>query len=128
MAIRVEWVTCTAVVTQIERQKARCRALQASGHLHFAVAHGKVHQRTRREAQQRLCPALGLWLAVETILIHGILHRLGEIGFQLAGRDGDAVEEQHQIDGVLAGQRVAHLANHAQAVCRVLGGQLWVHA
>ena len=59
---------------------------------------------TPLEGQQRLA-ALGLGIvgqAVSTVLIHGRIRRLGEVGFEFDGRHWDTVDEQHQINRQLA--------------------------
>jgi hypothetical protein len=54
-----------------------------------------MHQRTSGEIQQLLSAVLPFWsrVAVKTVLIHRILHRLGEVAFQLYRGNRNAVEE-----------------------------------
>ena len=65
--------------------------------------------------------AAGPWLrvAVEAVLVDGVVDALGEVGLELDGRDREAVEEEHEVDAVLVCGRVAHLPHDAQAVRRV---------
>ena len=127
VACGVGRVARTAVIALVEGQKARGGALQARGHHHCAVAHGKVDQRTTRKVQQWLGkrPALGFGDAVKAVLVHRRVHVLREVGFELRRGHGDAVQEQHQVDHVIVPG--AALAHHAQAVGGVAGLQIRVH-
>jgi len=105
------------IVAAVERQEEGRVAGQLGGHADVAVAHGEMHHRTALEGQQRLAAAaLALGTAVHTVLLHGSLHRLGEVGLQLHRGHRDAVDEQRQVDLVGLVQRVAQLRHHAQAV------------
>ena len=66
-------------------------------------------------------------VAVEAILVDGVLDALGEIGLQLSGSHRQAVEEQHEVDAVLVRQRVADLPHHAQPVGGVASDDVGVH-
>lgn len=123
-------VAGAAVVAQVEGQEGRGRALQPGGHHHFAVADGEVDESAAGEVQQGLGMALtlGLGLTVEAVLVDGVLHPLGEVALELDRGDRKAVQEEHQVNGVLIGGGVADLADDAEAVGGVAGLQLWVHA
>ncbi|MNS11096.1 hypothetical protein D3C72_426280 [compost metagenome] len=129
MPVGVHRVALAAVVALVERQKPRRGTGQPGGHGHLAVADREVHQRAPGEAQQGLrLAALGVGMAVETILVDGVADGLGEVGLQLRRRDRDAVQIQHQVQAVLIGGRVSHLAHHAQAVGLISPRDLRVHA
>jgi hypothetical protein len=57
--------------------------------------------------------AFGCGVAVKAVLVDGILDALGEVAFQFGGGDGDAVEEEDEIEAVFIGERVADLAGDA---------------
>ena len=46
---------------------------------------------------------------------------------QLHRRHRQAVQEQHQVDAVLVGHRIAHLPHHPQAVGAIAGDNVGVH-
>jgi hypothetical protein len=52
-------------------------------------------------------------MPIKPILIHGIVDPLREVGLQLGGGDGDAVQEQYEVDGVLVVCRVVDLPDDA---------------
>ena len=118
-------------VTTVEGQKARGRARELGRHLHLVGAHGEVDQRPLTKRQQRL-GLLGCHVhrvAVVLVLPHRVFDVLRGVGFQLDGRQGQTVEEQHEVDAQLVVQRVMQLAHHAQAVLLVVlpgGGVLLV--
>lgn len=115
-------VGAARVAALVEGQELGAWALQAAGHLHLAIAHGEVHQGAAGEGEQRFRGLTGsLGKSVGFVLPHRIGDVLGVVGLELHGGDGDAVEEQHQIEAVLAAGGVAHLAHHAQAVGVVAG-------
>jgi len=121
-ALRVHRVASRTVVTLVEGQEVCGRAGQLGHHGRFAVADREVHQRAAGKGEQRLGGVtFGTGQAVEAVLVDGVVHALGEIGLQLDGGDGNAVEEQHQIDAVLIVQGVLHLPGHAQPVGGVAG-------
>ena len=81
---RIGRVTRSAVVAQIERQKNRGRAIEPGHHVSLFVAHRKMHQRPRRERQQRLRRLpLGLGVPVKAVLVNRVLHALGEVCLEL---------------------------------------------
>ena len=110
----VGWITSAALVAQVEGQEVGLRPLQAGGHHHRAVAHGKVHQRAAREVQQWLGKrlALGFGQAVKAVLVHRRVDVLREVGLELGCGHRDAVEEQHQVDDVVVVGGRVHVAVH----------------
>src|ERR1017187_9452017 len=91
-----------AVVSLVEGQEARCRAGKASCHLRLGIGDGEVNQRAARKAEQRfggLPPGLGM--PVKAVLVDGILHALGEVGLQFDCGDGQAIEEEGDVEAVL---------------------------
>jgi hypothetical protein len=60
--------------------------------------------------------AFGLGEAIAFVLFYCVFDALGEVGFEFDGGDGDAVEEEDEIDRILVVEGVAHLADDAEAV------------
>ena len=60
-------------------------------------------------------------------MVDGVGYALGVVGFQFGGGDGDAVEEQCEVDAVFVVRGVAQLAHHAQAIGGVAGLEVGVH-
>ena len=62
------------------------------------------------------------WVAVPLVLLDGVVHRLlGQAVLQLEGRDGQAVDEQAEVEGKLRiVAAVLELARDAEAVLPVL--------
>jgi len=109
------------VIAAIEWQEARGRPPQLRRHVNFAVAYGEVDERTARQAEQRLGPLpLRLRVAVEPVLVDGVFDPLGKVRLQFGRGDGDAVQEQHEIDAVLVMLRVLDLPHDAQAIGLIL--------
>jgi len=50
--------------------------------------------------------------AVKAVLVYGVADALGEVGLQLRRGDRNAVQEEHQVNGVLVVQRVPNLTHH----------------
>ena len=116
------------MVALVERQEARRRPFEARRHEDFFVADREMHQRPARKAQQRLgVLAFRLRVAVEAILVHGVLNALGEIGLQFDGRDGQAVEEENEVERILVRLRVVNLPHDAKTVGGVAGEDIGVH-
>ena len=89
---RVGRVTRAIVVTLVQRQKPRCLASQLRAHTHLAVVHRKVHHAATKLKQ------LFALIAVALVLLHCVVYRLlGEAVFQLKGGNGQAVDEQAQV-------------------------------
>ena len=125
---RIDGVALAAAVAQVERQELRGRARKARDHVHLVVADGEVHQRAARKREQglRRLP-LRVRVAVEAVLVDGVGDALGEIGLELRGGHGHAVEEEHQVDAVLVGLGVVHLAHDAEPVRGVAGEDVLVY-
>ena len=47
-------IGAAGVAALVEGEKRGARTIQACGHLHLAIAHGKVHQGATWEGEQRL--------------------------------------------------------------------------
>ena len=87
-----------------------------------------MDERPARKAQQRLgVLAFRLRVAVEAVLVDRVLDALGEVGLQFDGRDGQAVEEEDEVERVLVRLRIANLPHDAQAVGGVAGEDVGVH-
>ena len=129
VARRVGRVARGAGVALVERQEHSGEAIEPGRHPHRRIAQREMHQRPLRKGQQRLhrVAARHARRAVLPVLEHGVVHRLGVVGLDLAGRHRNAIEEQPEVEAVFVVQRIAQLAHHAQAVGGVLGLQLGVH-
>ena len=127
---RSGWIAGSTVIAPVEGQEKCGLTGQSGGHVDFRIGQGEVHHRAPPEAQQWLHAARGrtLGLALHPILLPGGLHRLGEVGLDLHRGHRQAVDEEHQIDGVLVVQGIAQLPHHAQAVGGVAGSHRLVAA
>jgi hypothetical protein len=116
-AVRVGRVARAVVVALVEGQEPRALAAQLGAHPHLAVVHREVHH-AAAELEQPLAR-----VAVALVLLDGVLDRLlGEAVLQLEGGDGQAVDEQAQVE------RAARLVHAVGELARdreaVLGVQL----
>src|SRR5699024_6113829 len=113
--IRTIWirrVTSVTVIALVERQEERVQAREHRGHLDVLIRHRKVHQSPARLKQRTI---LGR-LTVNLVLLDRVTHRLSVVGFQLHGHHRNAVDRQHQIQGVSAFGVEGHLAQHPKTV------------
>jgi hypothetical protein len=103
LPVRIQRVTRTAVLgATVERQEPCLHAVELRGHPDLVLGHGEVHQRPGTVAEQREgLLALGLENALAVLLL-GVLDRLCVLGLDLSCRDGDSVEEEHEVDGLVA--------------------------
>ncbi len=62
-----------------------------------------MHQGSLLEGEERLFPVCYSILrqSIVPVLLDSVVHRLGEVGLELAGRDGYAVDKEDQVDAVL---------------------------
>ncbi len=108
----------------VEGEEAGFLALQVGGHGGALVADGKMHE-TALERQQRL--ALGE--PVLLVLLLGVLqHLTRERILQLDRDDGQTVEEERHIDGVLVLLAVFELAHDAETIALIERLVFRVHA
>ena len=118
-AVRVGRVACAVVPALVEGQEPRAFALQVRAEAHLVIIDREVD-----DAAAELKEPLA-WLPVALVLLHRIGHGLfGQAVLQLEGGDGQAVDEEAQVEGqgVLIAA-VAQLPGDAEAVMRVtLGG------
>ncbi len=129
-AFRIGGVAGRAAIALIEGQKTGFRAGQLGRHVDFHVADGEVDQGTARKGEKRLYPAslaLAFRVAVEAVLVDGVVNGLGVIGLEFGGGDRDAVEVERQVETVIALGRVIDLADHPQPVGGVFLKGLRVH-
>src|SRR5215510_14758908 len=111
MTVRVDGILAVLV----EGEEAGLLALQMGGHGGLLVADGKMHE-TTLERQQRLA----LRGAVVFVLLLGILEGLTrERVLQLDGDDGQTVEEERHINGVLVLLTVFELTHDAETVALI---------
>ncbi len=117
VAIGVGRIARAFIVALIEGQKAGFRAFEPRRHVDFVAAGGEMHQSAPVESEQRLI-GVGFGVArraVVLILPDGILHGLGEIGFEFQRCGRNAVDEKHQVDAIFVVQRITHLTHHGTA-------------
>ena len=117
--IGVGRVARPVVPALVEGQEPGALALEVGAHAHLLVVDGKMHD-AAAELEEQL-PRV----AVAAVLLDGVLHRLlGQVVLQLKGGDGQAVDEQAQVQGApRLVAAVAQLAGDAEAVGgKALGG------
>ena len=119
---RIGRVPGAAVAALVEGQEVRRRARQPRGHQHRLGVHREVDQRAALELEDRLAR-----VAVLLVLPARILHRLArERVLQLHRGDGDAVQAQRDVEGLLGARREVKLPGEPQAVRGVARLQLRV--
>ena len=107
-------MACT-VGTLIERQEKSPFPLQAGRHVHVFQIDGEMHQNPFFESENRV-----LVLPVETVLFDGVCRVLaGELAFQFHRHDGNAVDEQNDIDALFITRRIMELAGTVQDIAFV---------
>ena len=119
----------TAILPLIECQEHGVQTLEAGGHGRFAVADGKMHQRTPWKAQERLCGVLSRHSrqSVSLVLGNRVCEALGVMALELDRGHRDAVDEQHQINVVAVVLGIPNLTHHPQAIGDVPGLQIGIH-
>jgi hypothetical protein len=102
------------VVALVEGQKPRALARELGAEAIFRVVHGEVRH-TTPECEQRLAG-----VAVALVLRLGVGGGLfGEAVLELEGEDGQAVDEDYEIERALPlVAAVGKLAGHAEAIAR----------
>src|SRR5258706_857001 len=116
------------MATLVEGQKSGRRTGKLRRHVDFAVTDSEMHGCTAGEVQQRLDTLpLGSRIAVEAILVDGVVDALGEVGLEFGGGHREPVEEQHEIEAVLVHGGVTHLPHHPQPVGGIAGEDVRVH-
>ena len=79
----------------VERQEIRFLPFQPCRHEGIVVIHRKMHQAVPQKTV--------VWVAVSSVLLDAMgIVLVGELILQLSRDDGQAVDEQHQVDTVLA--------------------------
>lgn len=116
-------VARAAVPAEVEREEAGLGLLAREGaevraHPHLVLRHREMDGRPPLVHEQRVLPAaVGLHrLALLGVLVDRVLHRLGQLGLDLAGRHRDAVDEQGEVDRLPASGLVVDLVHEAQDV------------
>jgi len=123
LALRRVRVARPAVASQVEREEAGPRRLAREGaevraHPDLVLGDGEVDHGAPLVHEQRVLPAaVGLHrLTLVGVLVDGVTHGLGELGLDLAGGDGDAVDEQDEVERLAPGGLVVDLVHEAQDV------------
>ena len=116
VAVRVGWVArAVLAVAPVEGQEERLPVREPGAHFHGLGVQREVHDRPPVRLEQQLLGA-----SVGLVLLHGVLGALsGEVVLQLHGHDRYAVQEEHDVHGVveIVGHRaVAQLPHHLEAV------------
>lgn len=122
-------ITGGSVIAAIKGEETCGGTVKTGGHHDGGIADGEVDESAVGEAEEGICRRLTLWAreAVEAVLLDGIIDGLGEVAFEFAGGDGDAVQEEDEVEGVFVVQGVADLADDAKAVGGVAGHDAGVH-
>ena len=114
-AIGVGWIAPAVIPALVEWQEPGILAPEVGAEPHLLVVHGEMGQAAPE--LEELLPGI----AVALVLLHGVVNRLlGQAVLQLKGGDGQAVDEQAQVQGQLRVVRtVPELAGDAEAVLPV---------
>ncbi len=129
MPIGIRWIAGRFIIAKIKGQEVGFGASQFGRHFHSAAANRKVNQGATGERQQRLVSLpFRVGKPIETVLIDRILNTLRKVGLEFGGRDGDAIEEQHQVDVQFVVHGEMDLANDAQAIGGVPLHDVGVHS
>ena len=117
------WIPRAPEAPPVEGQESGGGPCQPGGHEHQFRVHGEVGQ-AAPVGEERL-PGV----AVVPVLLDGVLHVLAvERILELGREDGDAVQEDCEVQAVLALLAVAELAHHREEVGRVQALQLLVES
>ena len=102
----------------VERQEARGIARKVRAHPYFVLADREVHDRATLVLQQVVAASGARFdrLAFGPILLDRVLDRLGELGLHLARGYGNAVDEEHEVQRLVALGLVVHLPHDPQDV------------
>ena len=122
VAVRVRRIACAEFVAPVERQEPRLGAGQAGGHRHRRRIDREVHHAG---------PAQGpvAWGAVVAVLGDGVLDGLARVGaLEFGGGHRYAVDEQCEVDGLVAGGIEGQLSGDRQHVGFVAFRQFWCEA
>ena len=110
-----------AVAASVERQEPRPAVRKPRRHRHVVLVEREMHERAALEGQQRLACRR----AVVPVLLLGVLERgAGQEVLRLHRRDGQAVDEEHDVEPPAVLLAVLDLLHHAQDVRLVLGDAL----
>ena len=95
-------VAFSAVIPPVEGQKISCMSRQLRSHADITVAHGEMNYGAALESQQRFRkPRLFIGRgSVFAVLGYGCFDRLGKVGFELDGSDGNSIDKKGQIQFV----------------------------
>ena len=95
-AVRVGRIARAIVVALVERQEPGVLALKVRAEAHLLLVHSKVHQ-AAAELEEQLAR-----VAVALVLLHRVVYGLlGEAVLEFEGRNGQAVDEQGEVEGKL---------------------------
>jgi hypothetical protein len=112
-----------AELALVEGQEARPRPVELGGDEDQVGVDGEVRQ-AAAVGEEGFARVTG-----GPVLANRVLDVLAvEEVLQLGGEEGDAVQEQHQVEGVLAGRAVAELADGREEVRRVQPARVLVEA
>ena len=89
----------------VERKEPGIWALQFRRHPGLVQVHGKERQNPVIELESRLTP-VAVVLPLQLRIVDALA---GQLVLQLNGDDGDAIDRQHHVDGVVVGGRVMPL-------------------
>src|SRR5690625_43760 len=121
VSVRVGSVTRATAIALVERQEECILSRQVRRHENLAVTHREMHHGTPLLRQQRLRTPLGiLRLPVTLVLPNRSLNTLCKVGLQLDSSDGQAVDEEHQVNRARIVNAVLHLRHHPQDVRLVM--------
>ena len=111
-AVWIGWVSGAVVPPAVEGEEPGRLALQVRAELDLVLVHGEVGH-APPEFEELLA-----WVAVSLVLLDGVAHcLLGKGVLELEGEDGEAVDEEPDVEGPLAlVAAVAKLPRYREAV------------
>ena len=107
-----------AVIAFVKRQEPRLIARQVGTHPNLAFRDGEMDHRTTLVEQEIILPVRHRLnrLALSLVLLNGIIDCLSKFGLDLGRCNGDAVDEENEVERLVAGGLVMDLVHHAKDV------------
>ena len=112
-------IACVAVFrTTVERQELRLSAFKVGAHPDFILGNGKMNDCTALEHEQIVLPAsLRLnRLAFILVFLNGITDGLRHFCLDFSRSHRNAVDKEHEIQGLLPGSLVMHLTHDTKDI------------
>ena len=110
------------VVASVERKELRLLRGEVCAHPDLILGHGKMNHSATLVCEKRIL-AFGVrfnGFAPCLVLNDGVMNSLGHLGFDFTGCDCDTINEERQIDGVLALSLIMNLTHNAKDIVLVV--------